>query len=158
MNRRSVTERVSSPATINARRHEIEILLLEGPILAVTIRLDPAPASHGVSAGDDCDVPDAGHPHDFIPASRPCEIAASLGIEAHGRVGTASDDVLRRESVVGVLELEHSWHAGSVVVFGEATVRQQRLGVGEWPAPSIEPDDPLKLDDRFSSNRIAVER
>ena len=34
---------------------------------------------------------------------------------------------------------------------------QQRLGISEWPGPTIEADDALELRDRFVSDRLAVE-
>jgi hypothetical protein len=42
-------------------------------------------------------------------------------------------------------------------MFGDAAAREQRLRVGERPAPTIEADDALKLADRFVSRRLAVE-
>ena len=61
------------------------------------------------------------------------------------------------EVITGVLELERAGDPGAEVMFGDAAARQQRLRVGEGPAPTIEADDALKLADRFISHRLAVE-
>ena len=65
--------------------------------------------------------------------------------------------MLRREVVAGVLQLERAGNRGSEVMFRKAAARQQRLGIGERPTPTIEADHALKHADRFASHRLVVE-
>ena len=58
-------------------REQLEVVLLERPVGAVTVRLDPAPAAETVAAGDSGDVADPGRTHHLVPARRAGEITAS---------------------------------------------------------------------------------
>ena len=93
-------------------------MFLERPISNVTVRLDPSPTPESIPASNRCDVADADRPHDLVPARRACEIAVRLGTEASRRISSASEGVLRREPVGGVLELEQARNSGPEVVLG----------------------------------------
>jgi len=130
---------------------------LERPVGAVTVRLDPAPAAETVAAGDSGDVADPGRTHHLVPARRAGEITARLGVEASGRVRAAGEEVLRRIVAPCVLELQRSRDCWAKVVLGEAAERQERLRVGERPAPAIETDRPLQLGDGLEAQRVAIQ-
>src|SRR5439155_11138376 len=89
-------------------REQFEVVLVERPIGAVTVRLDPAPAAETVAAGDSGDVADPGRTHHLVPARRAGEITARLGVVASGRVWAAVEEVLGRLVAPWVLVLERS--------------------------------------------------
>jgi hypothetical protein len=138
-------------------REELEVAGFEPAIRFVAVGLDPSPAAERVAARDRCDVADTGRAHDLVPAARQCEVTAGLGTQARRRVRAQREDVLRREVVVGVLELELSWNSWPKVMLGNAAEWKQRLGVREGPAPTIEADHALEIGDRFALDRLPVE-
>jgi hypothetical protein len=70
---------------------------------------------------------------------------------------SAGDDVHCREVASGVLELERASNSGAVVVLGNTAQCNKRVRIGPDPAPTIEADHTLQLDDRLALDRIAVD-
>jgi hypothetical protein len=132
-------------------------VLFKGAIRSVAVRLDPAPAPERVPAGDDSDVSDADEPQNLVPAERTREVAACLRIQAGGRVGPASQDVLGRKVVAGILQLERAGHVAPIVVIGDPATRKERLGIRDRPTPPVETHAPLEASDRLAPYRLRVE-
>src|SRR5439155_23419824 len=111
----------------SAVSEELGVAGFEPPIGSVAVSLEPPPASERIPASDGGDVANTDRSHDFVPARRECKVTAGLDTQAPRRVRPPSEDLLRREVVVRILELKRARKSRAIVMLGNTAEWKQRL-------------------------------